>query len=113
MSDEEETSSKVISVAREVALRDVFIASEEAKKIIEKARLEAENMMRESHPRFIDVSRVPLICQSIIQINASLDELKENMVSKEAFWPVKTLVFGIVGLMLAGIVGALMVLVLK
>lgn len=59
--------------------------------------------------RYIDVTRIPLICQSIVSIDAKLDRL----VSKEEFWPVKTLVYGITGLMLSGVVGALLVLVLK
>ncbi len=59
--------------------------------------------------RYIDVTRIPLICQSIVSIDAKLDRL----VSKEEFWPVKTLVYGITGLMLSGVIGALLVLVLK
>lgn len=59
--------------------------------------------------RYIDVSRIPLICQSIINIDKKLDEL----VTKQEFWPVKTLVYGITALMLSGVVGALLVLVFK
>ncbi len=59
--------------------------------------------------RYIDVTRIPLICQSIVSIDSKLDKL----VSKEEFWPVKTLVYGITGLMLSGVIGALLVLVLK
>lgn len=58
--------------------------------------------------RYIDISRIPLICQSIVGIDKKLDEL----VTQAEFWPVKTLVYGITGLMLAAVVGALMVLVL-
>lgn len=59
--------------------------------------------------RYIDVSRIPLICQSIIGIDEKLDEL----VTRQEFWPVKTLVYGITGLMLAGVIGALLMLVIK
>lgn len=58
--------------------------------------------------RFIDVSRIPLICQSIVGIDEKLDKL----VTQDQFWPVKTLVYGLTALMLTGIVGALIKLVL-
>lgn len=54
--------------------------------------------------RYIDVSRIPLICQSIIGIDKKLDEL----VTKTEFWPVKTLVYGITGILLSGTIGALL-----
>ncbi len=59
--------------------------------------------------RFIDVSRIPLICQSIVGIDEKLDKL----VTQTEFWPVKTLVYGITALMLSGVVGALLILVIK
>lgn len=57
--------------------------------------------------RFIDISRVPLICQSIVGIDKKLSEL----VTQQEFWPVKTLVYGITGLMLSAVVGALLMLI--
>lgn len=57
--------------------------------------------------RYIDVSRIPLICQSIIGIDKKLEEL----VTKTEFWPVKTLVYGITGILLSGTVGALLMFV--
>lgn len=63
--------------------------------------------------RFIDVSRIPLICQSINQIGIDIKEIKESIVTKEEFTPVKTLVYGMVGLALSAIVGALLMLVIK
>lgn len=66
-----------------------------------------------SDGRYIDVSRIPLICQSIVQIGKDIAEMKENLTSKEEFWPVKTLVYGITGLMLAAVVGALLMLIIK
>lgn len=59
--------------------------------------------------RYIDVSRIPLICQSIVGIDDKLDKL----VTQDQFWPVKTLVYGITALMLSGVVGALLMLVLR
>lgn len=63
--------------------------------------------------RFLDVTRVPLICQSILGIDQTLKEMKENMVTKEAFWPVKALVYGFVGLSMTAIVTAVIALVIK
>lgn len=63
--------------------------------------------------RFIDISRIPLICQSIVRIDKNIGELKDIVVSQDEFWPVKTVTYGIVGLILTGVVGALLALVVK
>jgi hypothetical protein len=63
--------------------------------------------------RFLDMSRVPLICQAIIGIHESLEDIKKNMVSKDQFWPVKTFVYGLVGVLLTGIAGAILPQILK
>lgn len=59
--------------------------------------------------RYIDVSRIPLICQSIVGIDKKLDLL----VTQAEFWPVKTLVYGLVSLILSGVIGALLILVIN
>ena len=46
--------------------------------------------------RFVDVSRIPLICQSIIGIDDKLDKL----VTQDQFWPVKTITYSMVGMIL-------------
>lgn len=76
---------------------------------------EAEAAMMElvRNKRFLDVERIPLICKDIAEIKVMLEEQKHNLVTQDQFWPVKTLVFGIVGLMLVAIVGALLALVIK
>lgn len=67
--------------------------------------------------RFIDTSRIPLICQSILGIEKSIEEIKDGMNTKfittDAFWPVKTIVYTGVGLVLTAVVGALLALVFK
>lgn len=80
--------------------------------------------------RFIDLKRVPLICKQIEYIHENIAEIKTMMdnvksdltkkdtdnstkyVNQDQFWPVKTLVYGVVGIMLTGIVTALLALVL-
>ncbi len=59
--------------------------------------------------RYVDISRVPLLCQAVIGLEKKLDKL----VTKEEFWPVKTLVFSFVGLTLLAVFGALVALVVK
>jgi len=67
--------------------------------------------------RFIDVSRIPLICQHIAGIHDSLAEIKETLskkvVTQDQFWPVKTLVYGFVALILVAVVGAIITLIIN
>ncbi len=81
---------------------------EETKKAIEEAVIRAFSATAPD-ARYIDIKRVPLICQSIVGIDKKLEEL----VTQQEFWPVKTLVYGITGLMLSGVIGALLVLVIR
>ncbi len=63
--------------------------------------------------RFIDTKRIPLICKQIDSIHDALQEIKDNMVNQDQFWPVRTIVYGLVGIMLTGMVGAIVLLVVK
>lgn len=58
--------------------------------------------------RYVDISRVPLLCQAVIGIDKKLDQ----MVTQDQFWPVKTLVYGFVGIVLTAVVVALVGLVI-
>ena len=89
-------------------------ATLEAKKILEQTRSDAAKLLADSTivaPRFVDVSRVPLICQSIVGIHDSLKEIREGMVTQVEFKPIKSIVFGLVGLILIAVVVALLGLV--
>lgn len=59
--------------------------------------------------RYVDISRIPLICQSIVGIDKKLDEL----VTRAEFKPVQLLVYGLVSLILSGVIGALLMLIFK
>lgn len=79
--------------------------------------------------RFIDVSRIPMICKNIENIDTSLTEIKETIeknradrekkeedndkryVNRDQFEPVKNLVYGATGLILVAVVGAMIALV--
>lgn len=73
---------------------------------------------KKSTGRFIDVSRIPLICKSIFDIHANIGEIKgmikeqdKKFVNVDQFMPVKQIVTGLVGLILVGVVGALLSLI--
>ena len=65
--------------------------------------------------RYLDVSRIPLICQNIDGIHTSLKDLNNKLdnkyVSNESFFPVKLLVYGFAGMILVAVVAALIGLV--
>ena len=67
--------------------------------------------------RYIDITRIPLICQSIVGIDNKLTDLSktidEKLVTQDQFWPVKALVFGTVGLLGTGVVGGFIMLLLN
>lgn len=74
----------------------------------------------EKSQRFIDVSRIPLICQSIISIHSDIKDIKEIIkdsdarhVNQDQFTPVKLIVYGFAGLVLTAVVVALIALVLR
>lgn len=63
--------------------------------------------------RFVDVSRANLICQSLVGIDKKLENIDSNMVNQDQFWPVKTLVYGLTGLMLSGMIISILALVIR
>ncbi len=67
--------------------------------------------------KFIDTSRIPLICQDISNIHGILKDiyakLDKNFVTKESFWPVKTLVYGALGVGGTIVIGELLYLIIK
>ena len=84
--------------------------------------------------RLINISRVPLICQSIISIHQNLEGLKEDMknikgsfddgikdvkdrtdrkyVTKESFSPIQALVYGFTAIILIAVIGAIVGMVI-
>lgn len=67
--------------------------------------------------RFIDVTRIPLLCKSVIDTNTRLGKIEEKLDNKfvtiEAFTPVRSIVFGLVGTILFAVIGAVLMLVVK
>lgn len=126
------------------SLETIRIASEAAEKVIAKAEMVASELaiatakaatlseakmvnslseaLREvfeekgGQKRFIDVTRIPLICQNIDGIHTTLKsidtKIDEKLVTKERFAPVEKIVYAIVGVVGLGVLGALIKLVL-
>ncbi len=94
-----------VEIARHVQFQEIISQIDEK---IEKA-VERGFKAGVDEKRYIDVTRIPLICQSIVGIDKKLDDL----VTKTEFWPVKTIVYSLVGLILSGVVGALLMLLYK
>lgn len=92
--EEEQQQIKVLSEV----LRQVFGENQDAQK-------------------FIDVSRIPLICQNITGIHTNLLDIKEMLdkkfVTKESFNPVKNVVYGIIGIVLTTAFVAILKLIIK
>jgi hypothetical protein len=63
--------------------------------------------------KFIDIGRIPFICDDIGGIHESLKEIKEKAVTKEDFNLVKNIVFGFIALIVIAFMGALFALVFK
>jgi hypothetical protein len=68
--------------------------------------------------RFIDVTKIPLICLSITGIHENLKELKEMMkemqatfVRKEEIMPIRYVCYGLVGMVMTGFIGSLLTIV--
>jgi len=57
------------------------------------------------------------IGRAVKRIEAAMDELrsdlKDDYITRAEFWPVKVLVYGFAGLVLVGVVGALIASVMK
>lgn len=123
------------SIKDKAAVAIVSEAENLAKKLVETAARQASRMQDESTEdrmtkalsnslrevfgentdsgRFIDVKRIPLICQNINGMHDMLKEIKEDMVSQKEFWPIKTIVYSGVGTILLAVIGAIIALVIN
>lgn len=70
--------------------------------------------------RFVDVSRIPLICKSILDMHANIGEIKtmmreerKGLVNQDQFYPVRNIVYGIMGLLGAATMAAIFKLIFK
>lgn len=77
--------------------------------------------------RYFDASRIPLICQSILAIHEDVKQLSDMMktdreaagtehekfVTKESFYPVRNIIYGMVGLVLTAFMTGLIILVFR
>lgn len=113
---QDEKTVRLLEVAKLDAVEVVRRATVVALELIDSARIEASKLLERAPPtrgRFIDVSRVPLICQSIVQISEDIKEIRENMINKDQFSPVQKVVYGLVAVLLLGVIGAVLAMVLR
>lgn len=119
-----QTAATVIAQASETAKNVVSQASETAKNVlaseqtITKALSDAlrdvfgENVQS---GRFIDVTRIPLLCQSVITIHEDIKDIKEKLddkyVTKDVFNPVRAIAFGLVGAVAMAVLGKVLNLI--
>lgn len=136
---DDSTQNTEVAKAKQMAADLVSDATHTAENLVKKATETAEKLLEANDDRttktladalrtvfgenqdarrFVDVSRVPLICASIVGIHESLKELKtmvqdadEKYVSQLEFKPVRSIVFGGVGLICVGAIGALLKLI--
>lgn len=113
-------------ITPEEAAQNAVHAAKNAQQAVELARAAQTKQMTESltealrdvfgegetSGRFVDITRIPLICKSILDMHANLTEIKEMLdqkfVSKERFAPIEKVVYGLVGLMLTAVVVAIL-----
>lgn len=67
----------------------------------------------EERQLFIDVRRIPLICQSIVQMSDSIKNIEDKMVPTERFELIERVVYGAVAFILLAVLGAVISLVIK
>ncbi len=118
VSEAESVAKNLIDTAARTASRMTEVNSEE------KMTRTLANALREvfgenqASGRFIDISRIPLICQSINGIHESMKEMKQmmretdnNHVTQEQFRPIKTIVYSGVGTILLAALAAVLSLI--
>ena len=111
--------SRAVDVAKEVVQTAANTADERTTATLAAALREVFGENRDAR-RFVDITRIPLICQSIVGIHSELKDLKQMVketdgkhISREEFWPVKTIVYSGVGITLTAVIGALIALVIR
>lgn len=74
--------------------------------------------------RFVDLTKIPLICLSITNIHKDVGEIKDMIVNlkkemtagfvrNETFTPIQKVVYGLVGLVLTTVAGSVIALILR
>ncbi len=92
----------------------------QAKKDILEATKEAQMVLQDTGivpPRFMDVTRIPLVCQSILTMGETLTKIEkkidEKMVTQDQFYPVKAIAYTAMGAIGLAFLGAIFSVILK
>jgi hypothetical protein len=102
-------AAEAVEKARVAQMQEMLEASEERMTEAFSTALRDVFDEKRSSGQFIDVSRIPLLCQSIIDIRGSMKDIKDGMVTKQEFVPVRYLVYGACLLILIGFFGSLII----
>ena len=109
------TAGAVLETARKTAA-DLLIKTQEQNTIALTNALRQVFGENTESQRFVDVTRIPLICKSIVDMHENIKEIKnklnDDFITKDQFSPVRTLVYGAVGMVLVSVFGALIALVI-
>ena len=106
------TAQQVVATAAEVALKERDRQDSERDKMKD-TLVDALNQVfgeKQEQQQFINLARVPFICAQISEIHRRLGEIA---LALESLSIVKKIVFGMAGLMMTGILVALLTLVLR
>lgn len=124
MEEEPVIKSKEFYAAQKVQRDKILEVEKNTNYLIENLKGEIEKNGVSAEMNAV-VGRIPLLCQSVLNIHEVLQELKDgqttmndkldnNFVAKDGqYWVVKALVFGFATLILIGFVSALIYLVFK
>ncbi len=86
-----------------------------------------EDVFGKEQSTYVVKNRVPLLCQSVVDIKQTIIEIKDmimnnreesdeqhkSFITKDGFWPVKTIVYGSVGIVGTAFISGLVYLVFK
>lgn len=128
----EGVAAQIVTDATQVAREVVARATDTAAKLVE-AKDERDARItsalagalrevfgeHEATKRFVDVTRIPLICQSIVSIHTDIGEIKVMMkeadkryVNQDQFELTRKLVYGLLGIVGATVLAALLKLII-
>ncbi len=117
-------AAEAVEAARNKQVEQIANASDERTAKVLESALRHIFGEGERQKKFIDVSRIPFICDNIHNIAKDISDIKQAMedakekaderyVNQDQFVPVKTIVYGLVSLILTGVVGAILALIIS
>jgi hypothetical protein len=114
------TAEVVVAHAKDIA-KDILTQAEEIRSNDERIiRMLSESLRQvfgenAESGRFVDISRIPLICQNINNIHDNIKEIKSSLdvkyVTYKEFAPIKNIIYGFIGIVLTAVIVGLLSLI--